>query len=87
MSEMERGVAFPWDMEEKSGIPGSEYISAVSAEMAETGKVYSMFLPPASELREYAYANAATCPECDSGMVRQGGCCSCPSCGFSSCGM
>lgn len=32
------------------------------------------------------YANAATCPECDSSMIRQGSCCSCPSCGFASCG-
>lgn len=34
----------------------------------------------------WLYANAATCPECDSGMTRQGRCCTCPSCGFSNCG-
>ena len=41
----------------------------------------------ATEVTTCAYRNAATCPECDGGMVRQGGCCSCPSCGFSSCGI
>ena len=34
---------------------------------------------------EYRYLNAATCPDCGSGMVRLGGCFSCPACGFSSC--
>lgn len=33
----------------------------------------------------YAYINAATCPDCESGMVRVGSCLSCPSCGFGSC--
>ena len=35
----------------------------------------------------YDYVNAATCPDCGSGMIRQGGCCSCISCGFSSCSL
>jgi len=33
----------------------------------------------------YAYLNAATCPDCSAGMIRQGRCCACPSCGFESC--
>ena len=35
---------------------------------------------------EYHYHNAATCPDCGQGMVRQGRCFYCPECGFSSCG-
>jgi len=34
---------------------------------------------------ECSYLNAATCPDCGHGMVRLGGCFSCPACGFSSC--
>ena len=33
----------------------------------------------------YAYPNAETCPDCSAGMIRQGRCCACPSCGFESC--
>lgn len=33
----------------------------------------------------YAYLNAETCPDCGAGMIRQGRCCACPSCGFESC--
>ena len=33
----------------------------------------------------YAYLNAETCPDCGGGMIRQGRCCVCPSCGFESC--
>ena len=32
------------------------------------------------------YQNAATCPDCGSGMVRLGSCFSCPLCGFGACG-
>lgn len=35
----------------------------------------------------YAYHNAETCPDCTGGMIRQGRCCVCPSCGFESCVM
>ena len=35
----------------------------------------------------YAYLNAETCPDCGGGMIRQGRCCACPSCGFESCVM
>ncbi|MBD3257675.1 hypothetical protein GF377_04525 [candidate division GN15 bacterium] len=34
---------------------------------------------------DFAYHNAATCPDCSAGMIRQGRCCVCPSCGFESC--
>jgi len=33
----------------------------------------------------YAYLNVETCPDCSAGMIRQGRCCVCPSCGFESC--
>ena len=36
---------------------------------------------------DYSYHNAATCPDCGNGLVRLGGCFSCPTCGFSSCGI
>jgi len=42
-----------------------------------------VFGPP--PVAECAYQNAATCPDCGGGMIRLGGCCSCPSCGFESC--
>ncbi len=31
------------------------------------------------------YHNVATCPDCSGGMIRQGRCCVCPSCGFETC--
>jgi len=34
---------------------------------------------------DYAYHNVASCPDCSGGMIRQGRCCVCPSCGFESC--
>jgi predicted RNA-binding Zn-ribbon protein involved in translation (DUF1610 family) len=34
----------------------------------------------------YSYQNAASCPDCGSGMIRQGSCFACPTCGFGSCG-
>ena len=36
---------------------------------------------------DYSYHNAGTCPDCGNGLVRLGGCFSCPACGFSSCGI
>ena len=38
-----------------------------------------------SDSDNYAYQNAETCPDCTGGMIRQGRCCTCPSCGFESC--
>lgn len=34
---------------------------------------------------DYAYMNAATCPDCGGSMVRMGGCTTCQSCGFGTC--
>jgi hypothetical protein len=34
---------------------------------------------------DYTYLNAASCPDCAAGMIRQGRCCVCPTCGFESC--
>jgi hypothetical protein len=42
-----------------------------------------LFQPSDSD--NYAYQNAATCPDCAGGMIRQGRCCACPSCGYESC--
>lgn len=36
---------------------------------------------------QYSYPNAATCPDCDGGMIQYGRCVSCPSCGFEVCGI
>ena len=36
---------------------------------------------------DYMYLNAASCPDCAAGMIRQGRCCVCPSCGFETCQM
>jgi hypothetical protein len=36
-------------------------------------------------LEGFCFHNAADCPDCDNGMVKQGGCFSCPACGFSVC--
>jgi hypothetical protein len=33
----------------------------------------------------FCFQNAANCPDCEGGMVKQGGCFSCPACGFSMC--
>ncbi|MGH8015407.1 MAG: hypothetical protein ACREBV_04395 [Candidatus Zixiibacteriota bacterium] len=33
----------------------------------------------------FCFQNAANCPDCDGGMVKQGACFSCPTCGFSAC--
>jgi len=38
-----------------------------------------------SDNENYSYPNAASCPDCGGGMIRLGGCFSCPSCGFESC--
>ncbi len=39
----------------------------------------------ARENKDYQCQNAASCPDCNGGMVRLGSCFSCPSCGFESC--
>ena len=39
----------------------------------------------AADSDSYAYFNADSCPDCGAGMIRQGRCCACPSCGYESC--
>ena len=45
-------------------------------------------LPAAGEIstENCCYPNAATCPDCGSGMIRFGGCVACPACGLEGCG-
>jgi len=38
------------------------------------------------DMESYAYVNAGTCPDCGAGMIRLGGCTSCPLCGCGTCG-
>ena len=38
-----------------------------------------------AETDNYSYINAASCPDCGAGMIRLGGCLSCPVCGFGTC--
>jgi|GEM_PF-3524682 len=45
------------------------------------------FVATVDNSEDYTYVNAATCPDCGGGMVCLGGCFSCPSCGFSVCGV
>lgn len=42
---------------------------------------------PTSGQDDYIYHNVDTCPDCASGMIRQGRCCVCPSCGYERCGL
>ncbi len=44
------------------------------------------FVEDAGSNDYYAYLNAGTCPDCGASMLRLGGCYSCMSCGFASCG-
>lgn len=45
------------------------------------------FVEYAGNNENYAYQNAATCPDCGSGMVKMGNCYSCQGCGFGSCSL
>jgi hypothetical protein len=56
-------------------------------EMFEDYSMQSGFMATAPEVSDerFYFHNAANCPDCDGGMVKQGGCFSCPSCGFSAC--
>lgn len=63
-------------------------VFAVSADMFPSLEQYSEYPTPENAPHdEYHYYNAATCPDCGQGMVRQGGCFHCPGCGYSSCGI
>lgn len=43
--------------------------------------------PSLSQREDCCYQNAATCPDCGSGMIRLGGCFSCHNCGYETCGI
>jgi hypothetical protein len=70
--------------------PAESYSPAVPmASEADFDQVFG-YLPQiglftTADSDSYAYFNADTCPECGSGMIRQGRCCACPSCGFETC--
>ncbi len=53
----------------------------VASDLADDGKT-----EPSSSGESCQYLNAATCPDCGSGMVRLGSCFSCQACGWGSCG-
>jgi hypothetical protein len=57
------------------------------------GSLDTAFSPAAWEIssghgsrEDLVFRNAATCPDCGSGMVRSGACYSCPGCGYGQCG-
>ena len=58
-------------------------------EMFEDYSLQTSFTAMANEmvplLDGFCFHNAANCPDCESGMLKQGGCFSCPVCGFSAC--
>ena len=59
----------------------------LSAEMFEDYRhPVGAFVEDTGNNEFYAYLNAATCPDCGASMVRLGGCFTCMSCGFASCG-
>ena len=69
--------------------PVSDYrLSAVPAELSEdyAGNPLGTFIAEDRFSEDYSYQNAAACPDCGAGMVRQGLCFACPACGFGSCG-
>lgn len=49
--------------------------------------VYAPFVRFERDIKseDYTYYNVASCPDCSGGMIRQGRCCVCPSCGYESC--
>jgi hypothetical protein len=60
--------------------------SLLSAEIAEDyNHPVGAFVEDTGNNEYYTYLNAATCPDCESAMIRLGGCFACMSCGFTSC--
>jgi len=60
--------------------------NCLSAELSEDySHPMGAFAADTDSSAYYAYINAATCPDCGSGMVRTGSCFNCPSCGFGTC--
>ncbi len=67
---------------------GGSVALGVTAELFPHPEVYAEYPTPENAPHdEYHYHNAATCPDCGQGMVRQGTCFQCPVCGYSSCGV
>lgn len=65
----------------------SVHPSNLSAEFTEDySHPAGAFVEQTGNNEYYTYLNAATCPDCGGGMVRTGGCFTCMSCGFASCG-
>ena len=58
---------------------------ATEADFDNSGRALPVSLYRGDDSDSYAYYNAETCPDCSGGMIRQGRCCVCPSCGFESC--
>lgn len=54
-------------------------------ESMEAGHARTWWVEPVVD-NGYSYINAGTCPDCGTGMVRQGNCFNCPSCGWGCCG-
>ena len=38
-----------------------------------------------NEVTDFTFKNISTCPDCGSSVMHEGGCVTCPSCGFSKC--
>ena len=61
--------------------------NCLSAEITEDyNHPIGAFVPVSNLDNYYTYVNAGTCPDCGASMFSQGGCFTCMSCGFSSCG-
>ncbi len=84
---------------EKTTHPGNEYrfdISSLSRQSQNTidGPLNECDGSPLLDMCDIepqsdevcCYVNAATCPDCGAGMVRQGICFTCLSCGWGACG-
>ncbi len=60
---------------------GVEMFEDYSLQMGFTAMAHEMV----PLLDGFCFQNAANCPDCEGGMVKQGACFSCPVCGFSAC--
>jgi hypothetical protein len=58
---------------------------AAEADFDNRNQFLAVYLYSFADSDSYAYQNAESCPDCSAGMIRQGRCCACPSCGFESC--
>ncbi len=55
------------------------------ADFDNTAGASSVELLTSDDIGDYVYHNVVVCPDCSAGMIRQGRCCVCPSCGFETC--